>query len=183
MRVSEGIYPVIERRLLDGTIDFYIGPLPAAGAATGLREEALFDNPRIVRAGKGHPLRRATSLAELTGADWITTSITDDPQPEFNDLFLRHGLPPPRLALNTESMLTWLVALHSTGMLAISPQLHTASVLLNAQVVRVPVKEALPGPPIMLVQRAAIPLTPAAEHLANLLRRARLRHASSGRPA
>ena len=179
LRVIEGVYPVIERRLLDGTIDFYIGPLPAAGAAAGLRQEALFDNPRIVLARKEHPLRHATSLAELAGADWITTSITDDPQSEFNDLFLRHGLPPPRLALNAESMLTWLVGLHSTDMLAISPQLYTASVLVNTQVVRVPVKEALPGPPIMLVQRASIPLTPAAEHLADLLRRAGSRHKSS----
>ena len=175
LRVIEGVYPVIERRLLDGTIDFYVGPLPAPGAAAGLRVENLLENPRVVLARRGHPLRHARSLAELAGADWITTSITDDPQAEFNELFERHGLPRPRLALSAESLLTWLVGLHSTDMLAISPLLYAESALLNTRVVRVAVEEALPGPPIALVQRAAIPLTPAAEDLAGLLRRAALR--------
>ena len=107
LRIIEGVYPVIERRLLDGSVDFYVGPEPpSGGVAAALRQEALLDNPRIVLARKGHPRRHATSLAELIGADWITTSITSDPQAEFSDLFLRHGLPPPKLALRGESLLT-----------------------------------------------------------------------------
>ena len=96
LRIIEGVYPVIERRLLDGTIDFYVGPLPTVGVAVGLRYEKLFENERIVLARKGHPLRHATSLAELVDADWITTSITGDPGIEFSDLFALHGLPPPK---------------------------------------------------------------------------------------
>ena len=172
LRIIEGVYPVIERRLLDGTIDFYVGPSPTAGIAAGLRYEKLFENKRAVLARSGHPLRHATSLAELVKGTWITTSITDDPGLEFNDLFIRYGLPLPNLALATESLLTWLLGLTTTDMLAISPQRYLASDLINAQIIQVPVKEAIPGFPIMLIERAAIPLTPAAEYFADLLRRA-----------
>lgn len=172
LRIIEGVYPVIERRLLDGTIDFYVGPLPMAGVAAGLRHGQLFENRRVVLARKGHPLRHATSLTELVDASWITTSITGDPGMEFGDLFVRHGLPLPNLALATESLLTWLVGLTTTDMLAISPQRYLTSDLIRRQIIQIPVKEALPGFPIMLVERAAIPLTPAAEYFADLLRHA-----------
>lgn len=176
LRVIEGVYPVIERRLLDGTVDFYVGPPPTPGAiATSLRQEKLFDNRRLVLARKHHPRRDATSLAELVEADWITTSITGDPQAEFADLFLQHDLPAPRLALCAESLLTWLIALTSTDMLAISPRHYATAKLINANLVRIPVRETLAGPPIMLVQRASIPLTPAAECLAGLLQEAAAR--------
>ncbi len=172
LRIIEGVYPVIERRLLDGTIDFYVGPLPMAGVAAGLRHEKLFENKRVVLARKGHPLRHATSLAELVDANWITTSITEDPGMEFNDLFVRYGLPLPNLALATESLLTWLLGLTTTDMLAISPRRYLTSNLINQQIIQIPVKEAIPGFPIMLVERVSIPLTPAAEHFADLLRHA-----------
>jgi DNA-binding transcriptional LysR family regulator len=172
LRIIEGAYPMVERRLVDGTVDFFVGPLPPTGIAGGLQQEKLFDNSRIVLARKGHPLAEATSLAELVDADWITTSITNDPAAEFHDLFASHGLPPPRLALCVESLLTMMVGMTSTDLLAISPRQYGDSPLLGGQVRRVPIRERLAGPSLFLVKRASIPLTPAAEYLADLLRRA-----------
>lgn len=170
--IIEGAYPMVERRLVDGTIDFFVGPLRAPVIAPGLRQEKLFDNHRVVIARKNHPLQHATSLAELIESDWITTSITNDPEAEFNDLFLVHGLPPPRLALRTETFLTMLIGMTSTDMLAITPRQYAISQLLADFVQQIPVKEKLAGPSLFLIQRASIPLTPAAEYLTDLLRRA-----------
>jgi LysR family transcriptional regulator, regulator of abg operon len=170
--IIEGTYPMVERRLVDGTIDFFVGPLRNSAIAPGLQQEKLFDNHRVVIARKGHPLQHATSLAELIESDWITTSITNDPEAELNDLFLGHGLPPPRLGLRAESFLTMLVSMISTDMLAIAPRQYATSSLLADFVRQVPVKERLAGPSLFLIKRAAIPLTPAAEYLADLLRRA-----------
>ena len=178
LRIIEGAYPSVERRLLDGTIDFFAGPLTPAGVANGLLPEKLFDNHRIVLARKGHPLADARSLEALIHADWITTSITNDPEAEFDDLFVGQGLPPPRLALRADSLLTMLVGMVSTDMLAISPRQYATSSFLTDRVRRVPVKERLAGPSLYLIQRASIPLTPAAEHLAHLLRRAAIAHRS-----
>ena len=168
----EGAYPMVERRLVDGTIDFFVGPLRNSVVAPGLRQEKLFDNHRVVIARKNHPLQHATSLAELIDGDWMTTSITNDPEAEFNDLFLGHGLPPPRLALRTETFLTMLVGLISTDMLAITPRQYAHSARLADCVQQIAIKEKLAGPSLYLIQRAAIPLTPAAEYLTDLLRRA-----------
>jgi LysR family transcriptional regulator of abg operon len=127
LRIVEGVYPLVESRLMDGTVDFCVAPMPPAGIGFGLCAEVLLTNTRIVLARKGHPMAHATSLAELSDAEWITTSITDKAENEFNDLFLKHGLPAPRLALQADSALTWIMALLHSDMLAISPDSGRAS--------------------------------------------------------
>jgi LysR family transcriptional regulator of abg operon len=176
LSIIEGVYPMVETRLKDGTIDFYAGPAPESGLAPGLQMEKLFDNSRIVLARKGHPLAKATSLSELMDVDWVTTSITDKAETEFSDLFLRHGLPAPRLALQGESALTWITALIGSDFLAISPRQWADSPVIANLLEQIYVKETLVGASIVLMQRAAIPLTPAAEHLSNLIRRAAVQY-------
>ena len=50
--------------LLDGSMDFYVGPAPARVPGE-LRVEKLFDNTRVILGRKGHPLAQAKSLREL----------------------------------------------------------------------------------------------------------------------
>lgn len=172
LRIMEGVYPLVEMRLRDGTVDFYVGPTSQSGLPSDLVAEKLFDNTRIVLARKGHPLGQACSLAELTNAEWITTAITERAESEFSDLFAAHQLPTPRLAIQADSALSWIVALANSDMLAISPRQWADVSLVRDLFQQVPIKESLAGPSIVLVQRAAIPLTPAAEYLCDLLRRA-----------
>ena len=171
LHVIEGVYPVVESRLKSGAIDIYVGAAPEQGPAPELHLEKLFDNTRIVLARKGHPLGKAQSLVDLIGADWVTTSITDRPEAEFGAIFARHHLPPPRLALRAESALTWITAVGFSDLLAISPRQWADSPMLSHLIERVPVKETLAGPPIVMIRRSAVPPTPAAEHLCDLLRR------------
>ncbi len=84
-------------------------------------------------------------------------------------------MPPPRLGLRAETFLTMLVGMISTDMLAITPRQYASAPMLANFVCRVPVKERLAGPSLYLIQRAAIPLTPAGEYLADLLRRAAIK--------
>lgn len=171
LRLIEGVYPVVESRLRDGTIDFYVGP-EAATVAPGLSQKVLFTNSRIVLARKGHPLANARSLKELIHADWITTSITERAESEFNELFGQYGLPPPRLMMTAESALTWITAVAYSDTLAISPRQWANSSLLRDLLVQIPIKEALSSPPVVTIRRAALPLTPAVEYFADLIARA-----------
>ncbi|AMM18781.1 LysR family transcriptional regulator (plasmid) [Burkholderia sp. PAMC 28687] len=171
LRIIEGVYPLVETRLRDGTVDFYVGPAPQGGLPSDLVSEKLFDNTRIVLARKGHPLGSAKCLAELTDAEWITTAITEKAETEFSDLFASHNLPTPHLAIQADSGLTWIVALANSDMLAISPRQWAGVPLVHGLFQQIRIKESLAGPSIVLVQRAAIPLTPASEHLCDLLRR------------
>jgi LysR family transcriptional regulator, regulator of abg operon len=179
LRIIEGNYPVHEQGLLAGTIDFYIGPAPERGPAPGLRQEVLFDNTRCVLARKNHPLSKAKSLRDLMAADWVSTSITDTPEAEFNEMFAKKGLPAPRLILQAESALTWITAVATTDLLALTARQFADSELIRPFIERIAVREVLEGISIVHIARAAIPLTPAAQHFSDVLRREALHHAGA----
>ena len=108
LHIIEGFYPTLEHALQDGSVDFYIGPDPGLRLPTLLRKETVLTGRRAVLCRIGHPLIGAKSLHDLVGAEWISTSITPKAEKELGDLFKRHGLPEPKLALRSQSALTLL---------------------------------------------------------------------------
>jgi DNA-binding transcriptional LysR family regulator len=170
MEIIDGVFPVAESALKDGTVDCYIGPTPP-GIAGELQVEKLFDNTRVILGRKGHPLSHARSLRDLVDAEWVTTSITHKAEEELGPLFAQHKLPPPRLVLRAQSFLTFLTALPASDLLMMLPiqwlQFPPSRDLLQ----EIKVVEPLPAPPICLVRRTGLPLTPAAEHFCDLMRR------------
>jgi LysR family transcriptional regulator, regulator of abg operon len=166
----DGAYPTLEAGLKNGTVDFYVGPRPDGRPPPELAHEKLFDNERIILGRKGHPLARATSLRDLVGAEWTTTSITFKAEEELGDLFKQHGLPTPRLGFRSQSALTMVVLLANTDLLAMVP-VQWLNLVFASSLAPIKVKETLPAPPIVVIRRAGLPLTPAAQHLLDLLRR------------
>ena len=154
-------------------MDFYVGPAPARVPGE-LRVEKLFDNTRVILGRKGHPLAQAKSLRELANAHWITTSITHKAEEELGPLFEKHGLPAPKLAMRAQSALTFLTALPSSDLLMMLPVQWLRYPLLRDTFQEIKVREKLPAPPVCIVQRTGLPLTPAAEllHAAAARRRA-----------
>ncbi len=172
VRVIEGIYPTVEAGLRDGSIDFYVGPAPGHPMPSELVQEVLFTNTRTVLGRRGHPLSGATCLAELAEAEWATTSITLQADEEMGELFRRHGLGAPRLALQSQSALTLIVSLACTDLLAMVPVQWMSFVPMADVLQAIEVREVLPAADIVLIRRAALPLTPAATFLVDMLRRA-----------
>ncbi|HUO92962.1 MAG TPA: LysR substrate-binding domain-containing protein [Rhizomicrobium sp.] len=172
LHVIEGFYPSLELGLQDGSVDFYIGPGPDLAAAPGLHTEILFPGRRAVLARVGHPLARATSLKELVDAEWITTSITAKAENELGDLFKRYGLPAPTLALQCQSALTLLTSLANSDLLAMAPSQWIESAFANHILTTIPIKEEITAPSIVVVKRSDVPLSPAAGHLLDLMKRA-----------
>ena len=134
--------------------------------------EKLFDNTRVILGRKGHPLAKARSLRDLVGAQWVTTSVTYKAEEELGPIFAQFGLPPPRLALQAHSALTFIVAVAYSDMLAMLPVQWTKFALTRDVLQAIHVVEPLPGPPICIVKRAGLPLTPAAEYFCDMVRRA-----------
>lgn len=179
----EGVFPTIEASLRDGSLDFYIGPPPAASAAAGLVVEHLFDNSRSIVARRGHPLIGARSLRDLVDAEWITTSITQRAEDELAPLFAHNGLPAPRLVMQTHSALGFIAALTSSDLLMMLPVQWMSFPLTRDALATIGVIEPLPAPPICVVHRAGLPLTPAGEYFCDLIRRAAGRFKGAGKPA
>jgi DNA-binding transcriptional LysR family regulator len=131
----------------------------------------LFENTRIVIGRRGHPLAHARSLRDLADAEWTTTSVTFKAEEELRELFEQHGLPAPRLAVQSQSALTMMVALANSDLLTMVPVQWTQFTPLSHALAPIAVEEILPAPSIVTVRRAGLPLTPAAEFLLDLMRR------------
>jgi DNA-binding transcriptional LysR family regulator len=136
-----------------------------------LVEEHLFDNLRTILGRKNHPLASAKSLKDLGEAEWATTSITLRAEEELGELFEKHGLPAPRLALQTHSALTLIICLAHSDLLAMVPIQWIDFGITADALCPIPVEESLSAPTIVMVRRAGLPLTPAAEFLADLIRK------------
>jgi LysR family transcriptional regulator of abg operon len=171
LQIIEGLFPDIESRLRDGTIDLYIGAAPRARPSPGLIIQLLFENTRAVVGRKGHPLRHARSLSDLASAQWATTSIDYNAETDLQELFAHYGMAPPTLALQVRSAMSLMVGLAYTDLLALLPIQWKDFPLTQHVLEVIPVLEPLPAPSIVLMRRPDLPLTPAAEHFTDLLLR------------
>ena len=175
LHIIEGFYPTLEPGLRRGTVDFYLGVDPGKTVAPELTREVISQNNRTVLCRSGHPLQGATELAALSGVRWATNSITLADEDELGILFEQHRLPPPRIALRSQSALTLMTCLLNSDFMAMVPVQWTESTLIKGRLANVPVREELAAPPIVLIKRADLVLTPAARCFLDLLQRTPLR--------
>ena len=174
LRITEGLFPAIEADIRSGAIDFYVGPLSEDSLAGDFIGEKLLENRRVVLARRGHPLAGATSLAELTDARWVATSVTMNSEAELSPLFERHGLPGPTIAVQAQSALSMITVAATSDALAMLPQQWLRFVRTSRLLVHIEVREELVAPTICIVSRSRFPLTPIAQHLGDLFRRSAL---------
>ncbi len=172
LHIIEGFYSTLEAGLRGGSVDFFIGPEPDSALASDLVQESLFANTRKILCRRNHPLAGAKSLSELGDAEWATTSITLQAEEELGTVFASHHLPAPRLALQTQSALTLLVAIANSDILAMAPIQWMDLEPIGTVLQTIEVFEPLPAPTIVLIRKAGLPLTPAATFLLDLMRKA-----------
>lgn len=171
LHVIEGFYPTLEAELKDGSVDFYVGPDPGLKLPSALRKEPMMSGDRAVLCRNGHPLAKSTSLNQLVGAEWITTSITPKAESELGDLFKRYKLAKPTLAMQTQSALTLLTCLANSDLLAMAPTQWVESPFANHVITTILIREELTPASIIAVSRSDSPLSPAALFLLDLMRR------------
>ena len=169
LQVIEATYPALEAGLRDGSVDFYVGPVPEERIPAALMQELLFANTRAVLCRRGHPRAGAKSLRDLADAEWASTSLTLHAEDEFAELFGAHGMPPPRLLLRCQSAMTLMVALANSDLLALVPIQWSAFGPAASTLTCLDLRETLPAPDVVIIRRAGIPLTPAATFVMDLI--------------
>lgn len=171
LRIVNGIFPITLPELKQGRLDFAVGPEPDEKLDDEFVVETLFENARVPVCRKDHPLLAARSLGELTDAHWLVTSTAHQPLQAFQRIFTDRGLPAPKDVTLCEASLGLVeILIHSDSICWLPPQ-WTEAALLSGWLTRIPVEE-IAGPNICIVRRRNLPLTPAADHLATLMRRA-----------
>ena len=172
LKVIEGLFPELRQRIVDGTIDFYVGPIAEQPQPRELGVEILLHNELIVLCRKGHPLQVAQEFSALSGASWIGFSLGDAREHALNNFFQQQGLPPPHIGIEVTSALSTLVVTAHTDLLALMPQQFAKHPGAGDLLACVAIKEKLGAPRICLITRSSLGLTPAAEFLSDLFRRA-----------
>jgi LysR family transcriptional regulator, regulator of abg operon len=172
LRFVEGQFPMIEPRLRDGELDFYVGPHPERALGNSYSVKRLSSNERVIMARKGHPMSGAKNLTELAGQEWLIAGLRDRVEEEFEEVFSAHGLPSPPVHTRAESMLVLVALLATSDALVFLPKVWATSKLFTHTLEAITVAETLAAPDIVIMHPSRFPLTPAAEHLSVLLQRA-----------
>ena len=177
LKIHESFFQPIERDLLSGRIDLYVGPLDATGGTPRFAVEPLFENRRVIVARAGHPLAGATTLDELVGARWVRPTLSAHiVEGDFEALFERAGLPRPDIVVHARSALITVLAVADSDLLTVVPR-QWLDLPLLAGVIAPLALPPLAAAPIAIVRRQDMPLTPIAEYLCDMVRRVGLQYA------
>lgn len=144
---------------------------PVSSCSPGLLVQRLFSNPRAVFCRKDHPLASARSLKALAHAQWAVTSVDYDASEDLTALFRGHDLPVPEVAMRVRSVASILMGIAHTDLLAMLPIQCSESAMTQHMLQQVHVRDEIPPTPIVLIQRADVPMTPASEYFCDALLR------------
>ncbi|MBT4940290.1 MAG: LysR family transcriptional regulator [Rhodospirillaceae bacterium] len=96
--VIEGDFDVLSAKLLVGEIDIMLGPSQLNNSTPGLNTEILAESRPVLVVRAEHPFANLNqvSLKKLSEAGWILPPSDARARPRLNNVFIRHGLVPPK---------------------------------------------------------------------------------------
>ncbi|MFM0625071.1 LysR substrate-binding domain-containing protein [Paraburkholderia xenovorans] len=157
----------------EGTLDFAVALVSKHTDTADLSVMPLYPSDPVIVCRQGHPKAGATTLAELADCTWVATrspNLTDDPQiNRLNHLFESHGLPPPKIVATVEGLYETLHLVSATDCLSLEASIVVKRGPFASTLTAIPVRERAVEQNVCLLQRAAIPLTPAAQELATMI--------------
>jgi DNA-binding transcriptional LysR family regulator len=171
LRCRSGLYHTLAPALRDGGLDFVICPLPDDVPDPQFTARPLIASQMVMVARRDHPLARVRSLRALQDAAFTVAAPPGLPGAGIYAVFERAGLGPPRVELHTDGLIDTIAFVAGSDCLALMPAAVLRSGLLRERLVIVPVADPLPTYAVVLFQRRAVPLTPAADELATQFER------------
>ncbi|MDP3737522.1 MAG: LysR substrate-binding domain-containing protein [Hyphomonadaceae bacterium] len=172
IKVIEAMFQSVEQDLLDGRIDFYVGPIDPNVSRIRLMVEELYVNQRRVMARKGHPLLNARRLSELKDAKWLRpTHIARNTEADFSAMLADLGLPNANIVVHGSATLTTLPLIAASDLLTVLPETMLEFAPFAEILEPLKLEEQIPGVTTSIVRRHDMPLTPMAEHLCDQVRR------------
>lgn len=171
VRIVDGIYPTVLPFVREGMFDFVLGPAPPELGAGEFEVEELLQTELAVVGRAGHPAGKARRLADLVSAQWMTLGPAGGPGDHFVNAFRAQGLTPPKATIKSESFASSLALIETSEFLSILPKRLVAQMQKQGRLLALTIKEELPVVKVVLLRRSGVPLTPAAEAMAKLIRR------------
>jgi DNA-binding transcriptional LysR family regulator len=171
LEILNVLYPESLNLLRDGQLDLVIGPMPRQSGEGSLESRRLMDLRIVVVTHVHNRFAKATRLAQIDSADWLVHGPAEGPGGLFAGLAEAAGAFRPVSLTRCHSLSTLLEILATGDGLAFLSDRLFARFGAQYNLCRVPVEDALPEISLSLIQRRDVPLTPAADRLAQLILR------------
>ena len=171
VRIVDGIYPSVLPFVREGVFDFVVGPAPQHRVVGEFDVEELLETDLVVAGRAGHPSAKARRLADLVSAQWMTLGPAGGPGDQFVNAFVAQGLKAPKATIKSESFASSLALIETSDFLSILPKRLVSHMEKQGRLKALAIKEELPAVKVVLLRRSGVPLTPAAEALAQMFRR------------
>lgn len=168
VRILEGVSTALVPLVRDETLDFCISMRPAHKPDAAIRFRPMLKQELVVAGRRHHPLAGATSLRQLSGAQWMMFFPLGSGA-MLERAFGEAGMEMPKRIVQCESFATALALLTKTDCLGLINPRMLGDTFGSRALQRIHVKESIPGPLIGLHQRADAPLTPAAAAMVQAL--------------
>ncbi|MSQ20443.1 MAG: hypothetical protein EXR39_13005 [Betaproteobacteria bacterium] len=157
--------PALMPLVRNETLDFGMGPRPAK-ADPAFTFRPLFRVEHALVARKGHPLTKASSIADLVDVDWLDLAKVTDTNGPLERMFAAAGLPAPRQVVQLESYNTILAMIAKSNMMSIFPRLLLVESFARDVLQEIKVAERAPPLSVALFTRAGSQLKPMAAAMA-----------------
>lgn len=180
VRIIEGVAPGLLDYVRNETLDFCVSMAPAHKLEGALAFKPLMRPPLVVAGRKGHPMRRAASLRDLSDCPWVMY-FPLGAGGMLEKAFGAAGVPMPRSIVHCESYAISLALLAKTDTLGlVLPQMIDDPFGGN-QLQQIMIREPIPSPVSGIYFRADAPMGPAAAAMAQAITATARRIARLGR--
>ncbi|MDH7799330.1 DNA-binding transcriptional LysR family regulator/ABC-type branched-subunit amino acid transport system substrate-binding protein [Beijerinckia sp. GAS462] len=173
VKLVEATDDVLLPALRSGELDLVVGRLSEQRDRLNVTQEVLMDDIACVVARHGHPLtmRRAVSLADLIGWEWILPPAQTSLRRLIDMAFREEGLEPPTHAVESVSLLANRALLIDADYLGVLPASVARREVAGGGLTILPVTLEVTESPIGITTRSHVRLSPAAQLLIGALRR------------
>ncbi|MEM5421188.1 LysR substrate-binding domain-containing protein [Paraburkholderia ferrariae] len=171
VHLASGPSNVLMSRIREANLDFAITLVSHGTDMSDLSSTVLKPARPAIVCRRGHPLENATSLQELSQAEWVNTGRYGRPGSPVNrlhDLFADAGCEPPNVVLTIESLFDTLSMVVNSDLLFLAPSFVLQTTSYDGTLSAIPIDSPIPGSDLCLLQRADAPLPPAAKELASM---------------
>lgn len=170
VRVRESVYPETLRMLREGQADLAVGAVPqlSRALAAEFHSEVLYGNTLVVVGRRGHLMASAQSLSQLLTCQWLQHGPANGPGALLEPAFRAHQLVPPVPRVVSDSYTASFSILEHSDTLSLLPE---RLIRHQPRLTALALREIMPTWDVSMTFRAASPLTPAAQALAQALRR------------
>jgi LysR family transcriptional regulator, regulator of abg operon len=172
LRLKQSVASQLLSDVREGRVEFAVLRLPSDFTAPDLSVVVLCDAESAVICRQGHPCARYRSIRDLAEQDWIVLgdqSLPGTANDSIRDLFIRHGLNPPRIAAVTDSFFGAISMLTQSNWLARLPRSVLDHPLTKDRFTAIPIAEKMLATKIAIVQKSTHHLTAEAQTLAAML--------------